>query len=211
MLPINNTKIEESAFFKLSYGIFILSAKDGEKDNGCVINTASLLTDSPKRIAVFVNKSNYTRDMIVKTGVFNISVLTESTTFDLIKRFGFSSGRDTDKFAGFSSAARAENGVLYLTEHTNAVLCAKVVSYEDVGTHTIFIAEITEAKTLCAEPSATYDYYFKHIKPAPKNKEEKKKGFVCKICGYVYEGEELPADFVCPLCKHGAEDFEPLK
>ncbi|MGN1095687.1 MAG: flavin reductase [Eubacteriales bacterium] len=203
--------IEDSAFFKLSYGIFVLTAKDGEKDNGCIINTASLLTSSPKRITIYVNKDNFTRDMIMKTGEFNVSVLTESVPFDVIKRFGFASGKNTDKLAGFSDVARSSNGLLYLTEYSNAVISAKVISSEDVGTHTVFIAEVNEAHALSDAPSATYDYYFKHIKPKPQKPEEKKKGFVCKICGYIYEGDVLPADFICPLCKHGAEDFEPLK
>lgn len=205
------SSVEDAAFFKLSYGIFVLTSKDGEKDNGCIINTASLITSSPKRISIYVNKDNFTCDMIKKTGIFNVSVLTESVPFDVIKRFGFSSGRDTDKFGGFSAVARSGNGLEYLTEYSNAFISAKVVSSQDVGTHTVFIAEVTEAKVLSSSPSATYDYYFEHIKPKPVKTEEKKKGFVCKICGYIYEGDTLPADFICPLCKHGAEDFEPIK
>ena len=210
---VDNTSaaLEPAAFFKLSYGLFVLSAKDGDRDNGCIINTAQLLTDNPKRITVSVNKANLTNEIIQKTGVFNVSVLTESTPFKLIQDFGFVSGRDGSKFAGRGDIARSANGLYYLTEHTNAVLSAKVIATHDYGTHTIFVAEVTDARVLSDEPSVTYAYYFDHIKPKPQPPEEHKEGYVCKICGYVYEGAELPADFVCPLCKHGAADFEKLK
>ncbi|MBQ1269021.1 MAG: flavin reductase [Clostridia bacterium] len=205
------TAIDPSAFFKLSYGLFVLSAKDGKKDNGCIINTAQLLTDTPKRVTVSVNKANYTCDMIEKTGVCNISVLSESADFALFERFGFQSGRDVDKFAGLEGTFRTENGLLALKENVSAVISLKVVGTHDYGTHKIFVCEATEAKIVSGEQPATYDYYFKHIKPSPAPLDEDKKGFVCKICGYVYEGDTLPADYICPLCKHGAEDFEPLK
>ncbi len=208
--PTVDSRLEQAAFFKLSYGLFVLSARDGSKDNACIINTAQLLTDSPKQITVSVNKANHTHDMIKASGILNISVLTESVPFDVIKSFGFCSGRDTDKFAGREDIARAENGLYYVTEHTNALISAKVVSCIDAGTHTLFVAEVTEAKVLSGEPSVTYDYYFAHIKPKPPVTEEKKSGYVCKICGYVYEGDALPADFICPLCKHGADDFEKM-
>lgn len=207
---VQAAQIDPGAFFKLSYGLFVLTARDGEKDNGCIINTAQMLTDTPKRITIAVNKKNYTHDIILKTGVFNVSVLTESVPFQVFKDFGFRSGRDGDKLAGRTDIARSANGLYYLTEHTNAVLSGRVTSALDNGTHTLFIAEATEACSLSAETSVTYDYYFKHIKPKPQPAAEKKKGWVCKICGYVYEGEELPPDFICPLCKHGAADFEPL-
>ena len=186
--------VDNSAVFSISYGLYVLSAKDGEKDNGCIINTAQLVTDSPKRIAITVNKANYTHDIILKTGVFNLSVLSEDASFDIFKQFGFSSGRERDKFEGLNCPSSA-NGVKYL----------------DCNTHTVFIADITEAFRLSDKPSATYEYYLNHIKPKPPQTEENKVGFVCKICGYVYEGETLPADYICPLCKHGAEDFEPIK
>ena len=203
--------LEPASFFKLSYGLFVLSANEGGKDNGCIINTAQLLTDTPKRITVSVNKANLTHDMIKNTGKFNVSVLTESVPFQTFKDFGFVSGRDADKFKDRSDIERSANGLVYLTEHTNAYFSCKVVGMHDYGTHTIFVAEVTDARILSDEKSVTYSYYFEHIKPKPQPVEEKKKGFVCKICGYVYEGETLPADFICPLCKHGAEDFEPLK
>ena len=200
-------KIEAPAMFKLSYGLFVLTAKD-EKDNGCIINTAMQIADNPKRISIAVNKSNYTCKMIDKTGEFNISVISEKADFSLFQHFGFQSGKDTDKFATYNNCKRSENGILYITEDTNSYMSAKVTEKVDCGSHMLFIAEVTEAKILSDIPSATYQYYFDHIKPKPE--EKKKKGFVCKICGYVYEGEVLPDDYICPICKHPASDFEPL-
>lgn len=197
--------MDNRALFSLSYGLFVLTAREGSKDNGCIINTAQQLTSSPQRISVTVNKQNLTHDMVLRTGVFNISVLSREATFWVFQHYGFRSGRDVDKFAGIS-APRTENGVAYVEGCTNAVISGKVIGTVDCGTHTLFIADVTDAQVLSDEKSATYQYYFDHIKPKP---EKKTKGWVCKICGYVYEGEELPADFVCPLCKHGAEDFEP--
>lgn len=200
--------MNNSAMYKLSYGLFILTAKESEKDNGCVINTAMQVTDKPKQIMITVNKQNHTHDMIVNTGEFNISVLTESSEFNMYKNWGFQSGRDTDKTIGINFK-RAENGIIYLTDHTNAYISGRVVSSVDLGTHTLFIAEVKEAEVLGEEESVTYSYYQKNIKPAPK-KEESKKGFICSICGYIYEGDILPDDFICPLCKHGAEAFTKL-
>jgi flavin reductase (DIM6/NTAB) family NADH-FMN oxidoreductase RutF len=197
--------------FKLSYGLFVLTAKDGERDNGCIINTVCQITAQPLQLSIAVNKANYTHDIIVKTGEFNVSVIAESAPFSLFERFGFQSGRQNDKFAGASfGEQRSANGIRYVPEHTNAVISAKVVQSFAYETHTLFIAEVTEAFTLSPEPSATYQYYFDHIKPKPAKPAENKKGYVCKICGYVFEGDPLPADFICPLCKHGAEDFEPM-
>lgn len=207
--PAAGGSMDPAAFFKLSYGLFVLTAREGEKDNGCIINTAQLLTDTPKRITIAVNKQNLTHDMILRTGVFNVSVLTEKVPFKVFQHLGFQSGRDTDKFAGWQGP-RSANGLCYLPEYTNALLSGRVISTADYGTHTLFVAEVTEARILSEEPSVTYSYYFQHIKPKPQPQAEKKKGFVCKICGYVYEGDTLPEDFVCPLCKHGAADFEPL-
>lgn len=203
--------IEPDAMFRISYGLFVLTAKDGKKDNGCIINAVNQLTDTPKRISISVNKMNDTHDMILKTGLFNLSVLTEDTPFKVFEHFGFQSGKETDKFKGVQDTARSLNGLLYLTQNTNAFLSCKVLNSIDCGTHTLFIAEVTEAMSLSSSPSVTYEYYFAHIKPKPQPTGEKKTGFICKICGYVYEGDTLPDDFVCPLCKHGAEDFEPLK
>lgn len=198
-----------SAMFKLSYGLFVVTARDGEKDNGCITNTVQQVTAAPNRISLAVNKANFTHDMILKSGVFNVSIISEKADFELFKRFGFASGRDTDKFAGYGAAERAENGVLYVTNGVNSVLFAQVVQTVDLGTHTLFIADVAGEKVLDETASATYAYYFEHIKPKPEAKP-KTKGWVCKICGYVYEGEELPADFICPVCLHPASDFEPL-
>lgn len=207
----NAKNTEANSLFKLSYGLFVLTAKNGEKDNGCIINTVMQITDIPKRIVVSVNKQNYTHDMILKSGEFNVSVLSTDVPFEVFQKFGFVSGRDTDKFNDFDKVTRSENGIYYLTEYANAYISGKVSNVIDCGTHTMFVADVTNAKTLSEVPSVTYQYYFDHIKPKPKAADEKKKGFVCKICGYVYEGETLPPDYICPLCKHGAEDFEPLK
>ena len=206
-------EIDPKTVQKFSYGLFVLTAQADGKDNGCIINTAAQLTSTPNRINIAVNKANYTHDMILNTGVFNVSVLSQKASFDIFKRFGFASGKDTDKFAGYEgNVARSANGLLYVTEGTNAFMSAKVIDAYDYGTHTLFIAELTEAAVLNQDPSVTYAYYFDHIKPKPQPKiEEKKTGWVCKICGYVYEGDELPADFICPLCKHGADDFERIE
>jgi flavin reductase (DIM6/NTAB) family NADH-FMN oxidoreductase RutF len=197
--------MDMNALFKLSYGLFVLSAKENGKDNGCIINTAMQLTDTPAQIAVAVNKQNYTHDMIKNTGIFNLSVLSQEAVFWVFQHYGFQSGRDVDKFANIPEA-RTENGLRYVEGCTNAVISGKVVSTVDCGTHTLFIAEVTDAKILSEEPSVTYQYYFDHIKPKPQPTE--KKSWVCKICGYVYEGETLPADYECPWCKHGPEAFE---
>ncbi len=207
--PATKGEIDPTAMFKLSYGLFVLTARDGDKDNGCITNTVMQVTDQVKRIAIAVNKANYTHDMIKKTGVFNVSILTTEAPFKLFQQFGFCSGRDTDKFAQGPVEMRTANGVRYIPDYTNAVLSGRVVEEHEYDTHTMFVAEVTEAIVLSNVPSVTYQYYFDHIKPKPQPTTEKK-GYVCKICGYVYEGDTLPDDFVCPLCKHGAEDFEKL-
>lgn len=201
--------VEQKAMFRLSYGLFLLTAREGEKDNGCIVNTVMQLTDQPLRILVSVNKQNLTHDMIARTGALNVSVLTEDAPFELFQHYGFQSGREVDKFAG-ANMPRSKNGLVYLTGVANAFLSAKVVSRTDLGTHTLFVAEVVEAKSLSDRPSVTYAYYFENIKPKPQPLPENKKGYVCKICGYVYEGDTLPENFICPLCKHGAADFEPL-
>ncbi len=199
----------QAAMFKLTYGLFVLSAKEGEKDNGCIVNTVQQVTDTPNRIAVTVNKSNYTHDMILKTGRFNVSILSEDASFEIFQHFGFQSGRDVDKFADWNDYERAENQITYITKGTNGYLCGKVIETMDLGTHTFFLAEVEDGDILNDTESVTYSYYHKNIKPQPK--ETKKTGWRCKICGYVYEGEELPPDFICPLCKHGASDFEKIE
>ena len=201
--------VEQNAMFSLSYGLFVLTARDGAKDNGCIINTVTQLTDTPKRISIAVNKANLTHDMIQKTGMFNVSVLSNDAPFAIFQHYGFQSGRDVDKFAGVQGMARATNGVYYLPYCTNAFISARVTQTIEFETHTLFIADVTEARQLSDVPSMTYAYYFANVKPKPSKLKEQH-GWVCKICGYVYEGEELPADFICPLCKHGAEDFEKV-
>lgn len=199
-----------NAVHKLTYGLFILTAKDGEKDNGCIINTVTQVTSEPNRITIAVNKANYTHDMIVKTGEFNVSVLTENSKFETYKHWGFQSGKDTDKLEAISFK-RAENGITYIADETNAYISAKVVSSIDLGSHTLFIADVTASEVLSDDESVTYSYYHKNIKSSKPKTEEKKKGFICTICGYIYEGDTLPDDFICPWCKHPASDFEPLK
>ena len=199
-----------NAMFSLTYGLFVLTAREGDKDNGCIVNTVSQLTDNPKRVTVAVNKANYTHDMILRTGAFNASILTKNAPFELFKYYGFQSGRDVNKFEGMDMP-RMNNGIVYLEGFTNAVISGKVTQAIDCGTHTLFIAEVTELKVTSSDRSVTYQDYFDYIKPKPQPAAAQQKGFVCKICGYVYEGDTLPEDFICPLCKHGAEDFEPLK
>ncbi|MDR2733926.1 MAG: flavin reductase [Spirochaetota bacterium] len=205
-----NASIDPAAMFRLSYGLFVLTARDGQKDNGCIINTATQITAEPLRISIAVNKTNLTHDMIAKTREFNLSILGESAPFRIFEQFGFHSGRDTDKFAAAGYGERAANGIRYIPEHTNCVISARVFESHDYGTHTVFMADVTQTLVVSDEPSVTYQYYFANIKPRPRPPAKDKKGFVCKICGYVHEGDVLPEDFICPLCKHGAQDFEPI-
>lgn len=200
--------IEKEAMYKLTYGLFVLTTTDGEKQNGCIVNTVSMITDNPKRITVFVNKANYTEELLRKTGVFNVSVLTEKTPFDIFKQFGFASGRDTDKFANIAYP-KTENGLYYIPEYANAVLSGKVIDAYDYGTHTLFVAEVTEGKVLSSDKSVSYEYYLSNIKPKPQAEKSNTEKWVCKICGYVHEGE-MPDDFICPWCKHPKEDFERI-
>jgi flavin reductase (DIM6/NTAB) family NADH-FMN oxidoreductase RutF len=193
----------------LTYGLFVLAANDGSKLIGCITNTVIQQTSDPLTISVSVNKSNYTNEVIKKTHQLTVSILDESVPFDIFKRFGFSSGRDTNKLEGFDDYKLTDNQTFYLTKYANAYLSGEVVQEVDLSTHTIFIVEIKEAEVLSTTPSVTYTYYFKHIKPKPA--VTNKKGWVCTICGYVYEGEVLPPDFICPVCKHPASDFKPIE
>ena len=205
--------MDTKAMYKLTYGLFVLTAKDGDKDNGCIINTAIQAASEPNQISIAVNKANFTHDMIVKTGAFNISTISEDAAFDLFKQFGFQSGRDTDKFSDFSDCARGENGIFYITKGTNAMFSVKVEQTLDLGSHTMFVGQVTDMKVLSEVPSVTYTYYQEHIKPKPQPVGKTEKGktiWRCMICGYEYEGEELPADFICPICKHPASDFEKV-
>ena len=193
----------------LSYGLFVLTAREGEKDNGCIINTVTQVASEPNRISISVNKKNFTHDMILKTREFNVSILSENAKFPTFQHFGFQSGRDVDKMQGIT-VSRSANGIVYLNSgETNAFISGKVIDAIDVGSHTLFIADVTDGAILSDVPSAPYAYYFSSIKPKPEA-APKKKGWICTICGYIYEGEVLPPDFICPICKHPASDFKKL-
>ena len=201
--------MDNTALFKVGYGLYVLTAREGGKDNGCIINTVLQATSAPTLVGVIaVNKQNYTHDMIMRTKQFNVSILTEETPFDVFKHFGFQSGATADKFADYPDAMRGENGILYLLKHTNAYLSFDVTEAIDFGSHTMFKADITGGETLDSVESVTYSYYQRHIKPKPQ--ADQKAGWRCNICGYVHEGDDLPEDFTCPLCKHGASDFSKI-
>lgn len=199
--------MDTNALFKITYGLYVLIAKENDFDNGCIINTFSQVTNNPNRVAVVVNKTNKTADMIRKTGVFNVSILSETATFDVFKNFGFQSGNEVNKFVEFKEVKRSKNGLLYLSEHSNAYISGKVVETVDLGTHYMFVADFEDAQILNDEKSMTYEDYHTRVKPKPENKV---KGYRCVICGYIYEGDPLPDNFVCPLCKHGPDDFEKI-
>lgn len=204
--------MDNKAMFKISYGLFVLTAKKGDKNNGCIINTAMQVTSEPNRISVTVNKANYTHDMIKETGKLTVSTISQDADFELFKRFGFSSGADTDKFDGFDAFKESVNGTVYITQGTNSFISAEVEQEVDLGSHTMFICKVTDAEILNDTPSATYEYYHANIKPKPQETAAPagKTVWRCTICGFEYEGEELPADYVCPLCKHPASDFEKI-
>ena len=200
--------MDTKAMFKIGYGLYVLTAREGDKDNGCIVNTFQQVTSDPLRVSVCVNKANHTCGMIARTGVFNVSVIAESASFDLFRRFGFQSGATVDKFADFP-APRLANGVRAVDRNTNAVISAKVFQTIDLGTHLLFLADVTDALVSSDEETATYSYYQRAIKPKPQPATAApKRGWRCVICGYFYEGEELPKDFICPICKHPASDFE---
>jgi len=205
--------MNKKAMYKLSYGLFVLTAAEGSKDNGCIINTAVQAASEPNQMSICVNKANYTHDMIMKTGVFNVSVISQKASFDLFKHFGFSSGRDTDKFAAFESCRRTENGIYCITQGTNAYFSVKVSKTVDLGSHTMFAGEITDMEVLNDDLSATYEYYQNNIKPKPEAVGKTEDGqtiWRCTVCGYEYVGEELPENYICPVCKHPASDFEKI-
>ena len=205
--------MDKKAIYKLSYGLFVLTAKEGEKDNGCIINTAIQAASTPNQLSVCVNKANYTHDMIQRTGEFTVTVLAQDAEFGLFRHFGFQSGREVDKFEKYTRCLRGKNGICYITEGTNAYISVKVNKTEDLGSHTMFIGEITDMEVLSEVPSVTYEYYLNHIKPKPQAVGTTESGqtiWRCTICGYEYIGEELPEDFICPLCKHPASDFEKV-
>ena len=199
--------IDPSALFKIGYGLYVVTSHDGKKHNGQIVNTVSQVSSNPNRLAVSINKANYTAEIIQKTGVMNVCTLNEQAPFQIFQHFGFQSGRNVDKFAEYDHFDVASNGVAYLTKYANAYISLKVFETVDMGSHWMFLCDITESVVINQIETMTYSFYQKNVKPKP---EEEKKGWVCDICGYVYEGEELPEDFVCPLCKHPASDFSKL-
>ena len=200
-------KNDLSALFNIGYGLYVVTSNDGKKDNGLIVNTVTQVTNSPNRVAVAINKSNYSHHIIKQTGIMNVNCLTTEAPFQVFEQFGFVSGRNTDKFKD-CTPLRSDNGLVFLPRYINAFMSLKVEQYVDLDTHGMFICSVTEARVLSDKETMTYTYYQNHVKPKPETKG--KKGHVCKICGYVYEGDPLPEDFICPLCKHGAADFEPI-
>ena len=201
-------KNDLTALFRIGYGLYVVTSNDGKKDNGLIVNTVIQLTDTPNRVAVNINKANYSHHVIKQTGVLNVNCLSTEAPFSVFQQFGFQTGRSVDKFAG-QTVHRSDNGLVFLDKYINAFMSLKVEDYVDLGTHGMFICSVTEARVMSNQETMTYTYYQNNVKPKPET--EGKKGFVCKVCGYIYEGDELPADYICPLCKHGAADFEPIE
>lgn len=203
--------MDKKAMYKLSYGLFVLTSAFSGKDSGCIINTGIQVTSEPNRVSIAVNKANFTGELVEKNGKFNLSILSEAAAFETFRHFGFQSGRDVDKFAAYPDCRRSANGLYYVTAGTNAYISATVEQTVDLGSHTLFIAAVDDMEVLSKDPSATYAYYQSHIKPKPAQKSSAgKTAWRCTVCGYIYEGEALPADFTCPLCKHPASDFEKI-
>lgn len=200
--------IDNSALFNIGYGLYVITTNDGKKDNGLIVNTVMQVTSSPLQIALAVNKANYSHDVIKETKKMNVNCLSTEAPFKVFETFGFKSGRDTDKFKD-CSPLRSENGLVVLPKYINSYMSLVVKEYIDLGSHGMFICEVSEAKNVSSIETMTYSYYHKNVKPKPES--AKKKGYVCKICGYIHDEAELPPDFICPLCKHGAEDFEEIK
>lgn len=198
-----------NAITKIGYGLYILTSSHDGRDNGCIINSVSQVALSPDKIMISVNNNSLTCEMIKKSRIFNLSVLKEETPFYVFEHFGFYSGRDKNKFEKTDSLFRSENNIYVVPKYANAYMSCKVTHELDLGTHTLFIAELTGEYVFSDEPTITYDYYHKHTKPQPQNTE--KKGYRCDICGYIYEGEDIPEDFVCPICKHGISDFSKIE
>ena len=207
-VQVQEDYMDPQALFNIGYGLYVVTSNDGKKDNGLIVNTVTQVTNAPNRVAVTINKLNYSCSVIEKTGALNICTLTEDAPFRLFQRFGFQSGKDTDKFASFQHGLRASNGLLYLGKYANSYISCKVESTVDLQTHVMFICDVVQCMNLSKAETMSYNYYLNNVKPKP---ETDKKGYACKICGWVYEGQELPEDIVCPLCKHGAADFEPVK
>lgn len=203
--------MDKRTMYNLTYGLFVLTSAYQGRDGGCIINTAGQVTSEPNRISIAVNKANFTEELVRQSGSFNISILSEEAVFDTFRHFGFQSGRTVDKFAGYEDYRRSANGLYYITAGTNGYISAAVESSVDLGSHTLFIASVNDMEVLSGAPSATYAYYQSAIKPKPaQSAAQGKTVWRCTVCGYTYEGEELPADFICPLCKHPASDFEKV-
>lgn len=202
--------MDKRAMFKIGYGLYVVTAKSGERQNGCISNSVMQVTSEPNRIVVCLNKNNFTTAMIEKTKELNVSVLSEKSNFDIFKHFGFQSGKDVDKFADFMDVKTASNGINYIIQNTNAYFSCKVIDETDLGTHILFLCDVTEAEILSDDPTCTYDYYQKNIKTDAKPKTSAKVYWKCKVCGYIYEGDPIPDDFICPWCKHGADSFERI-
>ena len=202
--------MDKKTMYKLTYGLFVLTSASEGKDSGCIINTAGQVTSEPNRISITVNKSNFTHDLVRESGKFNISILSEAASFDTFKHFGFQSGRDVDKFADYTECKRSANGLYYVTAGTNGYISAVIEQSVDLGSHTMFIAAVEDMEALSDVPSASYAYYQSDIKPKPEKVAAGETVWRCTVCGYVYEGEDIPADFICPLCKHPASDFEKV-
>ena len=200
-------KQDLSALFNIGYGLYVVTSNDGKKDNGLIVNTIAQVTSNPLRVSVTINKENYSHHVIKNTGIMNVNCLSVEAPFSVFEKYGFVSGRNTDKFAG-EEVSRTDNGLIVLNKYINSVLSLKVEDYVDLGTHGMFICSVTESRVINNKDTMTYTYYQNNVKPKPKKEV---KGWVCKICGYVYEGDELPEDFICPLCKHGASDFERIE
>lgn len=196
------------ALFSIEYGLYVVTSREGDRDNGLILNAICQVTNTPNRVAVTINKSSYSYEVIKRTGLMNVNCLSTEAPFSIFQNFGFKSGREENKFESIHPK-RTASGLAILPEYINAYIVLKVTDYVDLDTHGMFICEIIESKVISDEPTMSYSYYFENVKPKPEAK--KVKGWVCKICGYVYEGEEIPSDFICPWCKHPASDFEPIE
>lgn len=202
------SNVDTKALYNIGYGLYVITTNDGSRDNGMICNTVIQQTSSPAKVSVTINKANYTHDIIKQTGKMNVNTISVNAPFSLFERFGFQSGRDADKFSGMEFK-RSENGLPVLNDYINSFMSLVVEQYIDLGSHGMFICALTEAEVFNSKETMTYSYYHKNVKPKPKKELQPVKGYICTICGYVYEGETLPDDFVCPVCKHGASDFEP--
>ena len=205
---MSNTKIDPTALFNIGYGLYVITSNDGKKDNGMIGSSVMQVTSSPERVAVTINKNTYSHGVIKATGKMNLNCLTVDAPFKVFEAFGFVSGRDVDKFRD-CTPNRSENGLVYLPRYINSYISLEVEQYIDLGTHGMFICAVTESAVISKVETMSYSYYHKNVKPKPQ--AEKKKGYVCTVCGYIHDEEELPDDFVCPICNHGREVFEPLE